>query len=267
MNYIFIAVLVVLFGVGQAQAKEQVPVEVNSVGVEKNEIETVEVSSLDDYPVNQETEFGSRGVVSLPATIYIAMGVVIAALLAGFFSYLTLISAKENKVSEFRLVWLDGLRDEISDFTAAIQCLLVVDASCDFYRNKIGADAWPFDAEVDWLKLREDSYKEVVRNISRIQLRLNPKHVVENPDGPEGKLMAAMYKAREYFNDGNYEECRECCEEVRAAASPILKSTWDSIKGGEPEYKKIRKNARNIIVSGVFMIYLLVSFIMISSYL
>lgn len=49
----------------------------------------------------------------MPPTIFIALGVIVAALVAGFFSFLSLVSAKENKVSEFRLTWLNGLRNEI----------------------------------------------------------------------------------------------------------------------------------------------------------
>ncbi len=60
----------------------------------------------------------------IPPTIFIAFGVISAALLAGFFSFLNLVSTKENKVSEFRLSWIDGLREEIASYTAAVQDLV-----------------------------------------------------------------------------------------------------------------------------------------------
>lgn len=39
----------------------------------------------------------------------------LGATIAAFFSFVTLISSKENKVSEFRLAWANQLRDEISE--------------------------------------------------------------------------------------------------------------------------------------------------------
>ena len=43
----------------------------------------------------------------------------VAALLAGAIAALTLIVNKENKISEFRQAWIDGLREDLTNFLSA----------------------------------------------------------------------------------------------------------------------------------------------------
>ena len=56
---------------------------------------------------------------SLPPQVLIPVGVILAALIGGFFSLISLIISKEQKTSEFRQQWIDSLRQEISDHIAA----------------------------------------------------------------------------------------------------------------------------------------------------
>ena len=44
----------------------------------------------------------------------VAIGAIAAALIAGLISLLGLIISKEQKTSEFRQAWIDGLRSELS---------------------------------------------------------------------------------------------------------------------------------------------------------
>lgn len=50
-------------------------------------------------------------------------GVMFAAIVGGFFSFVSLISSKEQKVSEFRQQWIDGLRDELSTLFSSARAL------------------------------------------------------------------------------------------------------------------------------------------------
>jgi hypothetical protein len=43
-----------------------------------------------------------------------------AALIAGYFSFVTLINSKEQKTSEFRQNWIDSLRNDIAEFTSSV---------------------------------------------------------------------------------------------------------------------------------------------------
>lgn len=190
----------------------------------------------------------------MPPTIFIALGVIVAALVAGFFSFLSLVSAKENKVSEFRLTWLNGLRNEIATFTAAVQELTRIES----LRQGLEADDLSEksfeEMEIAWLHESRSAYKDAIESLSSIQMRLNPKHVKEHPESPEAKLMECIATARTTFNEGNFEAAGDCCNDIRDAAAPLLKSTWDLVKLGEPRYRQIRLIAQAAIIAGIAIV-------------
>jgi hypothetical protein len=55
--------------------------------------------------------------------VWPTLAAIIAAIVAGLFSLLGLLIAKENKISDFRQAWLDSLRNEIADFASAVTLL------------------------------------------------------------------------------------------------------------------------------------------------
>jgi hypothetical protein len=56
----------------------------------------------------------------VPTTAVVAFGTSVAGLITSILSFVTFVSAKENKVSEFRVSWIDGLRNEIASYTSAV---------------------------------------------------------------------------------------------------------------------------------------------------
>ncbi len=62
----------------------------------------------------------------LPAQAFIAAGAILAAVIAGAFSFLSLVMSKEQKVSEFRQDWINSLREDICKFVSAIVHLSAV---------------------------------------------------------------------------------------------------------------------------------------------
>jgi hypothetical protein len=58
-----------------------------------------------------------------------SLGPIIAATVAGAVSLVSLIISKENKTSEFRQLWIDALRSELSKYVAHVMelCSKVVD--------------------------------------------------------------------------------------------------------------------------------------------
>lgn len=187
--------------------------------------------------------------MELPPTIFIAFGVVVASIIAGVFSFLNLVSSKENKVSEFRLEWINGLREEVATLISGIQELV---------RYQFD-DSEEFDSarHMEWLKQAREAYHNVVSNLSRIQMRLNPKHIEDNPDSPEAKLMASIEHVKMLFNNEKYEEAFHGCSNIRKDAAPLLKSTWDLVKNGEPGYQRIRRITQTILAAG--LIFLIVT--------
>lgn len=187
---------------------------------------------------------------SIPPTIFVAFGVITAALLAGFFSFLNLVSAKENKVSEFRLAWVDGLRDEISIHTAAVQELLRIEDNNIYSQHDDLTEEESTTLKREWYKDSRETYAKVIENLTRIQLRLNKKHIENEPSSHEAILMQCLTKSRMHFNNGEYDKGYVCCDEIRNAAAPLLKSTWDLVKNGEQGYQKVRTIAAYTLIYG-----------------
>ncbi|WLH49741.1 hypothetical protein [Pseudomonas tolaasii] len=187
-------------------------------------------------------------VTPIPATVYVAIGAILAAVVTGFFSFVNLVSAKENKVSEFRLAWIDGLRNEIAEYSAGVQ---------ELARFKVFRDAHAvrqiteLEAHQQWLDQSKDALQQVVKSMSCIQMRLNPKRAEEDPESHEAVLMRLIITARDEFNRGDYGSSQTRCVEIREAAAPLLKSTWETVKRGEIEYQRIRKIAWNSICVGM----------------
>lgn len=162
-------------------------------------------------------------------TIYTAFGAVLVAIIAGAFSLLSVVSAKESKISEHRLTWINELRDEVSSFTSAIHEL------SKLYEIPIQAGF----TKINHHEHSKEPYKIAVGSLTKIQLRLNPEDVGRN-DSKESKLKSAIDEARAAFNADKYDEIVEKCDAIRSAAAPLLKAEWDRVKEGEKSYRYIR---------------------------
>ncbi|WP_156160165.1 hypothetical protein [Pseudomonas sp. 2(2015)] len=189
-------------------------------------------------------------ITSIPPTVFVAFGVITAALLAGFFSVMNMVSAKENKVSEFRLAWVDGLRDEIAEYTSAAQEL--VRASASFEPDSFHTPEEKHKLMVEWYKETRTAFSRAVESLTKIQLRLNHQHVLNNPKSPEAQLMAAVQTARESAVNENLDNVLDSCADIRKAAGPILKNTWDLVKHGEAGYRRIRAYSMVTIAVGFY---------------
>lgn len=187
---------------------------------------------------------------TIPPTIYVAIGAILAAVIAGFFSFANLVSSKENKISEFRLSWIDGLRDEIAEYSASVQELVRVEGLRETYQQSTKTD---LELEQQWFENSKEAFHKAIKMMSCIQMRLNPEHVKNDPESYEAVLMRHIINSRDEFNKENFQNASKCCIEIREVASDLLKSTWDTVKRGESDYRKIRKHAWTTVKSGVVL--------------
>jgi hypothetical protein len=165
----------------------------------------------------------------------------------GFFSFLGFIGAKENKVSEFRQTWIDGLREEVAEYTAAIQELVRI-RHLMTNRRKVRKLKSTMSETVKWFELLREPIHRATVNLSKIQLRLNPNHLKTKRGCEEALLMGCIEKSRMGFISGDYSAAFAACPEIREAAAVILKSTWDLVKKGEAGYQRTKNIARGIVV-------------------
>ena len=92
---------------------------------------------------------------TLPGQLFVAVGAIIAALIAGAFSYFNLVSSKEAKVSEFRQEWINALRSEISMYVSCIQTATAL-------RHHVNSNLADDTSSADVLRERSRLYEQAM---------------------------------------------------------------------------------------------------------
>lgn len=188
---------------------------------------------------------------TIPPTAYIAVGTLFAALIAGIFSYLNMVISKENKVSEFRLGWIDGLRNEVSSYCSAVENLSFLFEHYEKYESSF---TFPDnEQQLNWLSEILSHRGTALDALTKIRLRLN--HNAFKEATPEKKLIDAIDNARNKINSNSFMEISANMDEIRTAAAPILKSSWETVKKGEQGYIRVRRTVEvTLFVIGIVII-------------
>lgn len=173
----------------------------------------------------------------------IALGVVTAALIAGFFSFLNLVISKEQKVSEFRQEWIDKLRDDVSQYISSISFLAVSHLNKNIANENVSIH--------EYTKSIEAYYDSSSRTYTSIYLRINPDDKDPVLKKHNKKLLGEMVKVGDALEVENYSEAVEIATGLRDFARPILKIEWERVKSGEKMYRWSRFAAGAILVAGL----------------
>jgi hypothetical protein len=153
--------------------------------------------------------------MQIPSSLIPVIGPILAAVIAGAVAFLASVFTKESKTSEFRQAWIDGIRDDISDF--------------------IGTYYWVSDVasqrpnELDTLK---DEFIKLERMQARIELRLNDKK--------EHKEILRQLHGLVRFETFSVQDSRARTAAVSnfvAESRQILKGEWNRVKRGELTYR------------------------------
>lgn len=156
-------------------------------------------------------------------------GPVVAALIAGVISCVLTILAKDQKTSEFRQAWIDGLRADIAEFVginAAMVSILKL-------RKAKGENT------DSYLLQRHEDFTSLEVLLSKIMLRLNPKEHV--------KVIGLL----ERFVDGKSEspdELEALLNDLIQSVQKILKQEWKRVKRGEFSYIALKWGSMVIVV-------------------
>ncbi|MCR8914232.1 hypothetical protein FDP08_12855 [Marinobacter panjinensis] len=174
----------------------------------------------------------------------IAYGAISAAVIAGFFSFLNLISSKENAVSDSRQKWINEFRAEISRLTAAIHELVRIEEHSKTLSEK------------EYIEVARETYKDARESLTNIQLRLNPEHVERRPQSMEAKLWNAISKSRTDFANGDLSATVVDCDKIREEAAPLLKKEWERVKRGELTFRVVKVTALVLLIVGIAFVVL-----------
>ena len=160
-------------------------------------------------------------------------GPIIAACIAAAVSFLALVISKENKTSEFRQAWIDGLRQDLVQFAANLRRL----------------EAQP--TYVDWKALTSSNMQEAIEAANERALRtdffaenrlrlLQSRYAIRlrlNPDESNGEaLLAQVDRALEAYYSS--EDVEPELETLMKLAQPFLKLEWERVKKGEPVFSR-----------------------------
>jgi len=180
---------------------------------------------------------------------------VVAAFITAFISFVNMTLSKEQKTSEFRQAWIDGLRGDLAIFFSSARALCRtmeenrnIENSSEDIRNFI------FTKE----KIGEMRLN-AVDSLYRIKLRLN------NKEGEHIKLNQLLESAIAIQNQINVENGKDYFEALAAielAASKsqeVLKKEWERVKLGEKSFQTVKRSA-NLVAVILFVI--LVSYVL-----
>lgn len=171
------------------------------------------------------------------------LATVVAALIAAAISFVTLTLNKEQKTSEFRQAWIDGLRSDLASFLAAVRAF--ARATQEHAHGEANGDSkTPFAFTEEAVSTLRHQVAEVRY---RIQLRLNPKEV--NHQELLRLMAAAVDKQQKAIvGQAKTEEVLAAVEAAAIFAPQVLKAEWERVKQGELPFRIARNWVAPIVV-------------------
>jgi hypothetical protein len=179
----------------------------------------------------------------LPVQSIVAIATIVAALITGAISFVNLTLNKEQKTSEFRQAWIDGLRDDLAQFLGAARAF----ARAAETFNVFGVDYKEKAALLINDQKISDLRYQAAETLCKIMLRLNPKE----PEHIE--LLRLLRHAINEQNSmlANKTDIAATMAAIEAAseyARPVLKKEWKRVKKGEVAFRVARNWAAPLIV-------------------
>ena len=174
----------------------------------------------------------------------------VAALLGGAIAALTLIVNKENKISEFRQAWIDGLREDLTNFLSASRTCTRALQESKYAQREQFQNPMPID-EATTAKLRH----QVAECSYRIKLRLNQ---IKKPHIELESLMTeSTTLVSEYFS-GTSDDVDKVLSGIEIAAKQareVLKTEWERVKKGELAYRAAKWIAVSLFLIAAALIW------------
>lgn len=141
------------------------------------------------------------------------------AILAAIIALISLVISKESKLSEFRQIWIDSLRNEVAELLSNI---LHIKKLID---NSDGSDE-SRSATFAALKVADNA-------LMLIKLRLNDK------ESKAQDLLKTIQEIEDFSNAEEYHQERvdELEIDLLRTSKVVLKAEWDRVKAGEPVFR------------------------------
>jgi len=153
------------------------------------------------------------------------VGVVIAAIIAGYVAFFSLIISKEQTVSDFRQRWIDALREDIAAVisrTAGIQGTSIVE--------KDNPELWN-EVKADFVRFHEV--------IARLKLRLNPVEKRGQEEQATATVLKALDELDAIFSSPHpeFHKIDGIIATLVTNSQVILKENWKRVRSGETVFR------------------------------
>lgn len=180
-------------------------------------------------------------VIAVPVYVVSVVSVLAASALGGLIAIANMVVGKEQKISEARKDWIDGLRTNLAAFFASAQVLSLLWES-HLHLQTSGKDNKEHlklsPREV--LKFRtthKELYERMLAAYHDVQLRLGTNPV------EFGCLIAELDEVYRAF-EGNTTDChlyfRRREPTLRVSSSKAMKAEWVKVRDGEPTFQKVK---------------------------
>jgi hypothetical protein len=176
---------------------------------------------------------------------------ILAALITALISFVNLILSKEQKTSEFRQAWIDGLRGELAVFFSSARAL------CRTMEEARSPNTT--DEDIQYFKFSNDKIGNMrlasADSLYRIKLRLNKKE----PEHKElNHLLESAIRIQNSINiekDKDYTEALNAIEIAVSCSQDILKTEWDRVKKGEIPFQIAKYGTLLIIIISLISLF------------
>jgi len=184
----------------------------------------------------------------LPDHIFIAFGAITAAVIAGVFSYITLVAAKESKISEFRQNWINDLRNEISKYISSINGLI------EYLRSANRGQAILPTTAMDKKNDKADLYSQMLNSKTSILLRINDNEKDEKFKKINDKVLEHVENIYNDFENAKFDDAEKKIDKLVSKSRELLKYEWDRVRDGEKNYAKTKKVALATVAISIILL-------------
>ena len=170
----------------------------------------------------------------MPIHLFAVIASVLAALIAAGISFIHLTLTKEQKISDFRQTWIDGLREDLSTFFSLSRAMARATEEVRLSEEQKSNSKFGFT---------EDQVREmrlpVAQAYYKIKLRLNAGEayhiqLLRLIDD----ALAAQISSTRMDSDGT--KTIPALESAVEYSRHVLKTEWNRVKLGEPNFRRAR---------------------------
>lgn len=186
----------------------------------------------------------------VPAQFYSAMGAIFAALIAGFLSLLSLVTSKDQKLSELRHEWITDFRKELSELIAEVRYSEFW--AEQFRNNPVNVGKNPYLEDV-----YKSAFLSISKSVSSLGLRINPRASNKKLRTLNEAFLVKLNELKTTYWKLTWAQADTLTAELREIAGPILQSEWQHIERGELGHRILKIVAGSVLVLGLVGVVLI----------